>query len=173
MPLQKPTLLHHLQVVLGALADAVGLENPPLRFDVAHLGIEFGAQLDDGALDRRCRGDVLGGGEDRDRVESRQRLAGERIEVRDRFDLVAEERDPPGGLGVGGLQLEHVAAHAEPSAAEHGVVAHVLDVDQLAQHLVAIVLLTGGERDDALAVLLGRPEPVDARDRRDDHDVAA
>ena len=45
------------------------------------------------------------------------------------------------GLGVGGLHLEDVALDPEAAAAEQRVVADVLDVDQLAQHEVAVVLL--------------------------------
>ncbi len=173
MPLQNPSscIISRSYSVRWRMRCASSMR--PCRLEAADLLVELGAQLDHGALDRRLRGDVLGRREDRDRVEPRERLAGERVEVGDRLDLVAEERDAVGGLGVGRLQLEHVAAHAEAAAPEHGVVADVLDVDQLAQHEVAVVLLAGGEEDDALLVLLWRAEAVDARDRGDDDDVAA
>ena len=66
------------------------------------------------------------------------------------------------------LDLEHVALDPEAPAAEQRVVADVLDVDQLAQHEVAVVLLADREEDDLLLVLLRRAEAVDARDRGDD-----
>ena len=172
-PVAEAELLHHLEVVLGALADPVGLEHLPGRLELLDLRFELGAQLDDGALDRGLRGHVLGRREDRDRVETREHLAGERVEVRDRLDLVAEERDAVGGLRVGGLDLEHVALDPEAAAAEQGVVADVLDVDQLAEHEIAVLLLAGVQEHDLLLVLLRRAEAVDARDRGDDHDVAA
>ena len=100
-------------------------------------------------------------------------LARERVEVRDLLHLVAEERDAIGRLHVGGLHLDEVALHAEAAAPEHGVVAHVLALDELAQHLVAVVALPHLEHQHALAPLLGRAETVDARDGRDDDDVAA
>ena len=106
----------------------------PSASNVSHLLVELGAELDDGALDRRLGGDVLGRREDGDRVEPREHLAGQRVEVRDRLDLVAEERDAVGGLRVGRLHLEHVALDPEAAAPEHRVVADVLDVDELAQH---------------------------------------
>ena len=64
------------------------------------------------------------------------------------------------------LHLDHVAAHAEPAAREHRVVADVLRVDQRAQQLVAVVLGADLEDQHPLAPLLRRAEAVDAA-RRD------
>ncbi len=172
-PVAEAELAHHLEVVLRALTDPVGLEHLPRVLEPPDLRGQLLLDLDHSALDRRLRRHVLRRREDRDRVEPREHLAGQRIEVGDRLDLVAEERDPERGLGVGRLHLEHVALHPEAAATEQRVVADVLDVDQLAQHQVAVVLLPDGEEDDALLVLLGRAEAVDAGDGRDDDDVAA
>ena len=99
-------------------------------------------------------------------------LARERVEVRDLLHLVAEERDPVRRLDVRRLDLDEVALHPKAAAPEDGVVAHVLALDELAQHLVAVVRLPHLEHQHALAPLLGRAEAVDARDRGDDDDVA-
>ena len=138
MPLQNPSscIISRSYSVRCRIRCASSIR--PVRLELLHLRLELGAELDDRALDRRLRGDVLRRREDRDRVEPRQHLAGERVEVGDRLDLVAEERDAVRGLGVGRLQLEDVALDAEAPAAEHGVVADVLDVDQLAEHEVAV-----------------------------------
>ena len=172
-PVAEAELLHHLEVVLGALPEPVGLEQLALGLELLDALLQLVPDLVDGALDRRPRGDVLGGRPDRDVVQLRQHLAGERVEVRDLLDLVAEERDAVRALLVRRLHLDHVAAHTEAPAAEHSVVADVLAVDQLAQDEVAVVLLPHVEDQHALAPLLRRAEAVDARDRRDDHDVAA
>ena len=102
----------------------------------------------------------------------RVHLAGERVEVRDLLHLVAEERDPVRRLDVRRLDLDEVALHPKAAAAEDGVVAHVLALDELPEHLVAVVRLPHLEHQHALAPLLGRAEAVDARDRGDDDDVA-
>ena len=172
-PVAEAELAHHLHVVLGALPDPVRLEHPALALEERHLLLQLVPDLVLRALDRRLRGDVLRRREDGDRVELREHLAGERVEVRDLLDLVAEHRDPVGGLGVRRLDLDHVALDPEAAAAEQGVVADVLDVDQLPQHHVAVGLLADGEEDDALLVLLRRAEAVDAGDGRDDDRVAA
>ena len=74
--------------------------------------------------------------------------------MRDLLDLVPEERDAVRRLGRGRLHLDHVALDAEAPAAEQRVVPHVLRVDELAQELVAVVLLADGEVDEAGLVLL-------------------
>jgi hypothetical protein len=69
-------------------------------------------------------------GVDRTRCRSRL-LAGQRIELGDRLDLVAEQLDAPGAvLLVGGEDLDDVAAHAEGAAVEVDVVALVLQGDE-------------------------------------------
>ena len=95
-PVAEAELAHHLEVVLGALPDPVRLEHPALGLEQLHLLGELVLDLVDRALDRRLRGDVLRRREDGDRVEPREHLAGERVEVRDLLDLVAEERDAVG-----------------------------------------------------------------------------
>ena len=79
------------------------------------------------------------GREDLDLVQLAQHLAGQRVDLGDAVDLVAEELDPVGQVGVRGHHLERVAAHPELAAAQLHVVALVEDLDQLAQHQLAAV----------------------------------
>ena len=89
-------------------------------------------------------------------------------------DLVAEQADPQADVVVRRIDLDDVAAHAKRAARELVVVALVLDLDELAQR---------SRRDRSAAprssgtsepvVRLGRSQAVDARDARDDDDVAA
>ena len=150
-PVAEPELLHHLEVVLGALADPVRLEHPALRLELLHLRLELGA------ISTTARS-IVG-------FEVTYCVAGKTVIVSSREStspvsgskcVIASTSSPKNeiavrGLGVGGLELEHVALDAEPAAAEQRVVADVLDVDQLAQDEVAILLLADGEEDDASA----------------------
>ena len=149
------------------------LELLALLLELPHLLLELVADVVDGALDGRRRGHVLGRGPDHEVVEPRVDLAGERVEVRDRLDLVAEERDPVRRLRVGGLHLDDVALDAEAAAGEDRVVARVLALDQHPQRVVPVDRLADVEDQDPPAPLLRRAEAVDARDRRDDDHVAA
>src|SRR5665811_1991998 len=69
------------------------------------------------------------------------------------------------GLGSPEDYLEYARNDFEP--------ARVLDVDQLAQHLVAVDGVADAEQDHLLEVVLGRAEAVDAAHAGDDDDVAA
>ena len=88
-------------------------------------------------------------------------------------DLVAEQPDAQRRLLVRRIHLDDVAAHAERAAAELVVVALVLDLDELAEDLVAIHPLPALERQQHAVVRLGRAQAVDARHAGDDDDVAA
>ena len=106
-------------------------------------------------------------------MRSAEQLAGQRVELGDPLDDVAEELDPDERLLRRRLELERVAADAEPGAAHRLVVALVLEVDQVAQHGVAPVLAADAQLEDRRAVVDRRAEAVDARDRGDDDHVAA
>ena len=109
---------------------------------------------------------------DRHLVEPSDHLAGQRIEPGELVDLVAEQPDPQRVLFVGRHHLDDVAADAEGAAPELRVVALVLDLDQLAEDLIAIDALPHLQRQQHPVVRLRRSEAVDARDARDDDDVA-
>src|SRR5262249_61203425 len=52
-PVAEAELLHHLEVVLRALPDAVGLEHAPLALELRDLLLELCAQFLDRPLDAR------------------------------------------------------------------------------------------------------------------------
>ena len=103
------------------------------------------------------------GREDAQLLALREQLAGERVELRDPLDLVAEELDADDDLGRGRADLERVAADAEPRPRERGVVALVLEVDEVAEHRVAPVVPADPELEDRRAVVHRRAQAVDAR----------
>ena len=100
-----------------------------------------------------------------------EQLAGQRVELGDALDLVPEELDADDELLRSGLQLERVAADAEPRAAERLVVALVLEVDEVAEHGVASVLAAGAQLQHGRAVVDRRAQAVDARHAGDDDHV--
>ena len=105
------------------------------------------------------------GGVDVELVALGEQLAGQRVELGDALDLVAEELDAHDEVVVGRLELERVAADAELGPRQRLVVALVLEVDQLAQHAVAPVAAARAQPDDGRAVVDGRAEAVDAATR--------
>ncbi len=172
-PGAEPDLAQHLHVVLRALAQAVGLEQLALGLQLLRARVELAADLGHRALHRAFLDVVVRGRPDRDVLQVvHDQLAGQRVEVLQALHLVAEHERAERGLGVGGEDLQRVAADAERAAAERRVVAVVLEVDELAQQLVA-VHVAALEQDLAVVVVgLRRAEAEDRADRGDDHDVA-
>jgi len=151
----------------------VGLEHLALGLELGQTRAQLGIDRLDRGLEGASLHRVVGRGIDGEVVEPRVDLPGHRVEVRDRLDLVAEQADPVGRLGVGRLHLDHVAADAEPAAAHDHVVSLVVDVDQLGQDRLARALVADRHEAHHLGVALGRADAVDARHRGDDDDVAA
>ena len=131
--------LDHLEVEAAALLQ-------PLRLEQAAGGgqlVEPELQLLADALhrlgERRPRRDIVRVGVDLDRLQLGLACAGQRIELDDRLDLVAEQRDAPGAvLEMGREELDGVAAHAEGAAAEVDVGALVLQGDEVGEELALV-----------------------------------
>ena len=101
--------------------------------------VELAPDLGDRVLELALLDVVVRRRPDRDVLEVvEDELARQRVEVLQALDLVAEQRRAERGLGVGREDLERLAAHAEGPAAQRGVVARVLQRDELAQQLVAV-----------------------------------
>ena len=166
-------LLHHLEVVLGAHPEALGLEELALLLELGQLLLQLGLDADRGVGQAVLAGDVVGGRVDGQVLVLGHLLAGERVDDGDGLDLVAEERDAHRRLVVGGMHLERVAPHPELAPDEVLVVPVVLHVDQLPQHGALVVLLPHLHVEQVLLVLAGRTEAVDARHRGDDDHVPA
>ena len=111
--------LHHLHVEDGALLQALGFEQLAGVVQLVEALLQLGLDRLDGLLQRRLRRHVVRVGVDLDERQLVGLLAGQRIELGDALDLVAEQRDAPGAiLQVRREQLDGIAAHAEGAA--HG-----------------------------------------------------
>ena len=130
-PRSEAELLEELDVVLGALPQPVSLEQLASLLEPGHPLVHLLLDLAHRALDRLLLGDVVGRGPDSDVVDLVQHLAGQRVEVLDPLHLVAEQRDPVRGLGIGRKHLEQLALDPERPPGQVGVVAPVLHPDQL------------------------------------------
>ena len=172
-PVAVADLLHHLEVVLGAHPEALGLQELPLLLEGGEALLQLLLDAHDGLPHALVAGDVVGGRVDDQLVEHGDLLAGERVDHLDALDLVAEELDAHGGLLVGRVHLDGVASHPELAAHEVHVVALVAHVDELPEHAALVDLGAHLEVEHVVAVLLGRAEAVDARHRGHHDHVAA
>ncbi len=142
---------HHLEIEQGALLEPLRLEEAAGAVELLQAARRAPCVISLMAPVRVARGVTYGCWRRCGRTSrSDDLLAGERIELGDRLDLVAEQGDAPGGiLIVGREQFDRIAADAEGAADEAGVAALVLQL---------------GER--TAAARAGRPDLALARGRR-------
>ena len=139
MPAQRPGRLDHLEVVGRALLEPLRFEQPAVAVQFVEPDLQVALDLLDRLQQRRARRHVMAVGVDLDRLQRGGLLAGQRIDLVDRLDLVAEQRDAPGAvLVMRRKQLDRVAAHPEAAAEEIVVVAAVLQLDEFRQQLGAV-----------------------------------
>ncbi len=134
---------------------------------------QFPADLRDGRGDALLGQHEVLGGIDEELLAALDHLAAYRMDQRELLDLVAPELDAEAALLVAGPDLDAVAADAELARLKLDVAPLVLDVDQLAEHLVAIDRLAQLQADHHGAVVFRRAQAVDAGDAGDDDHVAA
>ena len=166
-------LAHHLEVEHRALVQPLRLEQLAFRLELPAALRELGLDRLDRQARAVARGHEVRLREHRHLVDAPEHLAGERVEPGELVHFVAEEADAERVLFVRRHDLDDVAAHAERAAAELDVVALVLNLDQLAQDVVALDALPLLQRQHHAVVGLGRAQAVDARHAGDDDDVAA
>ena len=167
-----PDLFEHFKIVLGALGEALRLQELPLVLERFDLPFEIFLDHGKGALQAFGAHRIVARGEDDGVLQGRDDLARDDVLLAERVDLVAEKFDADGDFGIGsGENFHDVPAHAEGGALEIDVVAGIVDLDEAAQKFVARHLLPGAQRDAEAEELLGRAQAVDARDGGDDDDV--
>ena len=166
-------LLDHLEVVLGAHAQPLCLEQLAVGLEPRQALLELGFDADDGFAHDFVAGDIVRGGKHGEVRELAHLLAGERVDDGDALDLVAEQLDARDHLFVRGMHFDGVAPHSEPAPSEGGVIALVLHVDELTEQRALIALFADRNHEKLAAVLVGIAHAVDARHRRHDDDVSA
>ena len=164
--------VEHLQIERGALLNALRFE----QFVFARKIFDALAQLHLDAFERvqhrAARRHVMALRID---GKARQRLdvvAGQRIEQRQRVDLVVEHRNAQRRLGtLCRINIDRIAAHAKRAALEIDFGARVLHRDQLPNHFLRCHLVAGANQH-AHRVVVGRiADAVDARHGGDDDRV--
>ena len=156
-------LPHHLHIEIGALGNALSLQEHVLSLKILHAVPQLHLNVVTGGVDLFLGDDIVGGGIDQHVLELAVDAAGQGVGLADPVDLVSEPLDAQNELtALGGKDLDRVAADAEVAAVERHIIAGVLDRHQVADHLVAVLLHTGPEGDRHPLELVGAAQAVDA-----------
>ena len=164
----------HLDVVTGALLQALGLHQFIRLFKLPDARLQLDLDLADGVQHDVAGGHVVRLGENGNARHLGRNRAGQRVEEADVLDLFVEQLNAHRlGLGFRREHVDNVAAHAIRAAGEIDVVALVLQLGELAQHLALVDHLTARDMHDHFEVRLGIPQAVNRRDRGHDQAVLA
>ncbi len=156
-------LLHHLNVVHGALLDALGLNELVLALEEGHPLLHLLINVLDGGVHLLLGGDVVGGRPDGDVVQPSDGSSRHHVDLAEPVDLVPEELHPDGGvLPVGGPDLHRVPPHPEHIALEGDVVALIADGYQLFEQVLDFNDRPHPQGHHHLAVVLRLAQAVDA-----------
>ena len=165
-------LPHHLDVVLGALAEALRLQVLLRALEVRKPLLQFRLDAPVGGLHLVLRHhELLGGRDDGGGHRDAHAEVGHRERV-DGVDLVAEEVDADPLRRVGGEDVHRVAAYAEVAGRVVKVVARVLRGDEACDEVAAPARVPDGELHGEVAVFGRFAEAVDAAHGGDDDHVA-
>src|SRR5438045_2691530 len=126
----EPHFEHHLEVVFGPHLDALGLEEFPVLLEPGDAVRKFLANRGDCPFDFVTGCYELFGRINGDPRKGFGRVAGERVEAGDAFDLVPKEFDAQSIFPVSGAEFHGVTAHTESTAIEFNVVPRILKVDE-------------------------------------------
>ncbi len=165
-------LAHHLEVEVVRWRSRAASRTRPWASISAGALLHLGLDVDERLLELVGRRHEVGRRVDVEVVALGEQLAGERVDLGDPLDLVAEELDPDDPVLGRRDELEGVAADPEAGPLEGLVVALVLEVDQVAQDGVAPVLAAPAQAQDRGPVVDRRAEAVDAADAGHDDHVA-
>ena len=169
----EPHGLEHLEVIGGALREALGLEELIGRLELGHAALELLADGLERAADLGPLGHIVRRRPDRDGVELADDLARDVVDLGDELDLVAKEAHAQRVLGVRGEHIHGVPPHTEGPAREVVVVAVVLDVDERLDEVVALERFVLRDVGCEPRVVLRAADAVDAAHRGDHNYVAA
>ena len=155
-------LVHHLDVVHGPLADALGLEQLAVVLEPLLPVQHFLPDLPGGPLHLFLCGDVVAGGIDGAVAHLPLRGAGDHVELADPVDLVPEELDADGPAGPSRREhLHRVPPDPEGVADEVQVVALIPDVDEAPQQSVPLPGLALPDGHHQRLIVLRIPQTVD------------
>jgi hypothetical protein len=138
-PGAEAPLLQALDVIIGPLAEALGLHIVLPTVEEVEATVELFLDGGDGSFQLVRGGDIMAPGEDGDLGDALDATAGDGINPTDRLQFVTEELEPNRlVILVGGEDLHAIASNSKGPPVEIVVVAVVLNVDQMTQETVAI-----------------------------------
>ena len=163
----------HFQIVIHAHFQTLSLEQLAFGFELRQSIAQLVLNGLNGSVHLRARGNVMRRRPNGQRLEFVELLARHVVDFLDALDFIAPEFHAHRIVGIRRKHIERVAAHAKGSALEFIIVAVVLDIDELMNHIVALGWLFLIEKHRHARIVHRRADAVNAADRRHHDYIAA
>ena len=108
--------LEHLKIVIGALLQALRLEQLVGRLEFCHALLTLFANRFKGCLDLGLLGYVMRCRPYGNGLVLTKHLAGDLIDFGDKLNLITKELKPQRMLGIGRIHVDDIATHAKRTA---------------------------------------------------------
>ena len=151
----EPHLPQVLEVELGAHPESLRFQQLALLLEPGQPLLQLVLDAPDRPIHPLARGRVVGGREQDEVLQRPDAVAGERVELPDRLDVVAEHLDAHRRLVVGGVHLDDVAFHPELAPHQRHLVALVLHGDHSPQERPLVVGFADAHHHHVVGVLGG------------------
>ena len=163
----------HFQIVIHAHFQALSLEQLAFGFELRQPIAQLVLNGLNGSVHFRARGNVMRRRPNGQCLEFVELLACHVVDFLDALDFIAPEFHAHRIVGVRRKHIERVAAHTEGSTLEFIIVAIILDIDKLVNHIVALSGLFLIEKHRHARIVHRRANTVNAADRRHHDHIAA
>src|SRR5699024_702719 len=169
----KADLLNHFQIIFGAHAQALGLQQFAAVFYIRQtLGQLFLDGLH-GFFHPLRAGNIVRGRENAQLIDLLQGIAGHGVDVVQRINIISKELNAHGTFYIGWDNIDDIAVDAEGTAGKAHVVALILDIHQKAQQLVTLDFIVDMQQHRAIQITLRRTQTVDTGNGADHYNIAA
>lgn len=89
-------------------------------------------------------------------------LAGQGVDLSDTVNFVSEELHPNCKFAFFGRKnLQYITAYPESSPVKVHIIAVILDINQLPDHIIPVFLHSGAKGDNHILVIIGTADSID------------
>ena len=149
-------LAQHLNIVLGPLADTLGLNQLAFCLKELDLLLHFSGDIGNRCFHMVFIGHKVGGWEKDQMLYFSQVLASQTLNLPNSIDFIPEKFHTKGMLIPAGWEnLHHISTNPKTAPLEVNIIALKLDIHQLIEELVSGNLLTGPQTDCRIRIFFG------------------
>ena len=165
-------LLHHLNIIHGALLKPLRLHQLVFRFKIGDPRFHLPINELNGAIHFFFGGDVVGGGPNGDVIEPPDGGTCHHIDFADAVDLISEKFHTDGSvLPIRGPDLQSIPPHPHHVSLKSNVISLIADGNEPCNQLIPLHLRTHPQSDHHFFKILRLAQAVDTGDRGHHNDI--